>query len=475
MKLWQKIYIFSMVLLMLTLNIGGVALIQKIHNDLLQKEVKKCIGELKYISTGLMVNSVLEQKEKESSNLSIREYAKLLGTGDDRIGYIEILDDKNKVVYTNVNFHMPTNRKELSGLYRAANNYIIRKIEGKDYLFVSSRTLLYQNFFKICYIKNISNIYSEKMNYYSFFAKVDICIFIVFGICMFFISKLITKPVNRLIISTQKIANGNYSERADVRSKDEFNILSHNFNLMASTVEDKIRELQAANVEKEIFINNLTHELKTPLTSIIGYANIIRTSKYNEELFYDASDYIYREGKRLEQLAFKMMDLIYVKEQELDISDESILAIAEDVKKDLHAKLKEKGVELIIEGEDITASYDRELMRILLCNLVDNAIKASKKESNVYIKTKKVDGGMSISIVDAGIGIPKEHLDKIGQAFYVVDKSRSRKNNGAGIGFSICKRITEKHGGSINIESEVNKGTKVTVIIPINPSMEVLA
>ena len=88
-------------------------------------------------------------------------------------------------------------------------------------------------------------------------------------------------------------------------------MLSNHFNLMAQTVEDKINELEVSNIEKETFINNLTHELKTPLTSIIGYANLIRTSKYNEELFFEAADYIYKEGKRLEQMAFKMMDLIY--------------------------------------------------------------------------------------------------------------------------------------------------------------------
>ena len=217
--------------------------------------------------------------------------------------------------------------------------------------------------------------------------KLDILICSLFAVFMFFISRLITKPINTLIASTQKISLGQYSERVRIKSKDEFNVLSNHFNLMAQTVEDKINELEVSNIEKETFINNLTHELKTPLTSIIGYANLIRTSKYNEELFFEAADYIYKEGKRLEQMAFKMMDLIYAKTQEIKLTPEKIMRIIYEVEKSLIVKLKDKNIDLIIEGEECILDVDKDLIKMALCNLVDNAIKASENNSKIYLKS----------------------------------------------------------------------------------------
>ncbi|WP_252229012.1 MULTISPECIES: HAMP domain-containing sensor histidine kinase [unclassified Clostridium] len=473
MKLWQKIYIFSLLLLIVTLNIAGFILIQKLHNNLLEKEVEKCLSEQKIVSSEFRINSLALQKiyylnTAPDINMSIStlmsEYNSLLDREDGQHGDIEILDKQNKVLYSDVKFPISDEKQELENLSVGKTNYIIKTLDGKQYLYVSSLVNAYNVPIKIHYAKDISNIYIEKINQYALFMKLDILICSLFAIFMFFVSRLITKPINTLIDSTQKISLGQYSERVRIKSKDEFNVLSNHFNLMAQTIEDKINELEISNIEKETFINNLTHELKTPLTSIIGYANLIRTSKYNEELFFESADYIYKEGKRLEQMAFKMMDLIYAKTQEIKLTPEKIMPIIYEVKKSLRVKFKDKNIDLIIEEKDCILDVDKDLIKIALCNLVENAIKASRNDSKIYIRVFVLNDKIFISVLDSGTGMTKEHLDKIWQPFYVVDKARSRKNNGAGIGLSICKKIAEIHNADIKINSELGKGTEVTII-----------
>ena len=471
MKLWLKIYLFSLLLLIFTLNITGFVLIQKLHNNLLEKEVEKCLSEEKLTATELRINSIsLKRIYSDTSpgiNISIStlisEYASSINLEDGNNGNIEILDSQNKILYSDMKFPVSNEKEELENLSVGETNYIIRTLDNKQYLYVSTLVSVYNSQIKIHYAKDISSIYIEKMNQYALFLKLDILICSLFAVFMFFISRLITKPINTLIASTQKISLGQYSERVVLKSKDEFNVLSNHFNLMAQTIEDKINELEMSNIEKETFINNLTHELKTPLTSIIGYANLIRTSKYNEELFFEAADYIYKEGKRLEQMAFKMMDLIYTKNQEFKLTPEKIMRIIYEVEKSLIVKLKDKNIDLIIEGEECILDVDKDLIEMALCNLVENAIKASENNSKIYLKVSDLNNKTSISIMDSGSGMAKEHLDKIWQPFYVVDKARSRKSNGAGIGLSICKKIAEVHNADIKINSELGKGTEVTL------------
>lgn len=472
MKLWLKISLFSLILLILTLNLAGFILIQKFHNDLIEKEVDKCLAEQKFVSSQLRINSLYMQKiySDTTSNINIligtlmNEYNSSTNHEAGQHGEIEILDSQDKILYSDMKFPISNEKQELENLSLGKINYIIRTVDDKQYLYVSSLVNAYNVSIKIHYAKDVSNIYLEKMNQYAIFMKLDILICSLFAVFMFFISRLITKPINSLIASTQKISLGQYSERVKIKSKDEFNVLSNHFNLMAQTIEDKINELEISNIEKETFINNLTHELKTPLTSIIGYANLIRTSKYNEELFFEASDYIYKEGKRLEQMAFKMMDLIYAKTQEIKLTPEKIMSVIDEAKKLLFVKLKEKNIDLIIEGEDCILYMDKDLIKMALCNLVENAIKASENNSKIYLKVSVLNDKTVISIEDLGSGISKEHLDKVWQPFYVVDKARSRKNNGAGIGLSICKKIAEVHNADIKINSELGRGTEVTII-----------
>ena len=472
MKLWQKIYLFSTLLLVLTLNISGFLLIQRFHTHLIQTEINKCISqqqstvaELDYSASLLHSDASTAFNIYLSINSLMTPYERSLSDG-----CYQILDPDGNLIYTSFSFPTPTSFEDLEGLTADSTHYIIRNVDQNSFLYISQLCNIQDTPIILYYAKDITPLIQEKYNYYSFFIKLDIIICFTFGMFMFFISYFITQPINTLINSTKKITEGHYEERAKLSSKDEFNTLATHFNLMAETIEENINELKLSNENKELFINNFTHELKTPLTSIIGFANLMRTSKYDEAIFEEATEFIYSEGKRLEKMAFKMMDLVYAKSTTLKLVPIDLMAVVLGIKYSLEPKLTSRNLSLNIQGTSAILPLDEILIHMLITNLVENAIKASKPYSNIDIAITSLQDKIALSVTDYGIGIPAEHLSKLFDPFYMVDKARSRANNGAGIGLSICEKVAKLHQAELTITSEVNHGTTVTLLFPMPTS-----
>ncbi|SFB04044.1 sensor histidine kinase [Clostridium frigidicarnis] len=473
MKFWQRIYVFSLILFILTFNLAGILIIDKIHDENLRREVNRCLSEHLSIYSGINlsipINDILRRysrnisSDKEVLYNAINDY---YNKNNDKSIYIELLDKDNKSVFSNITFKLPEDREEIKSLSANKRQYLIRDIDNKSYIFISNSISMNNNEYTFTYARNISEVYDERKTQYTFFFKIDIVVSLIFMVFMYFISRHITKPIKNLIDATKRISKGNFSEKVEVKSRDEVSLLAENFNSMAQVVDEKINELEKNNNEKQRFIDNLTHELKTPLTSIIGYADLLRTTKYNEESFIDGLDFIYKEGKRLEELSFKLMDLILLKNEDFKLKNEHIKNIVLDVEESLRPKLYEKNISLTLQGDDFQMRMENDLMKVLISNLVVNAIKASDIDSKLDIYINK--DNYQVEIKDYGMGIPKEHLDKIFEPFYMVDRARTRANNGAGLGLSICKRIMDIHSGSIKVRSEVNKGTSIKLIFNID-------
>lgn len=444
-------------------------MIQRFHNNLIKQEVEKCLDKQTFISSEHNLTTKLLDRDLINTDTaiehSIRSFATSYLHKNDPNSFYQILSRKGTPLYTDEHFPIVDSPEELKDLSPRQMSYVIRPLGSKHYLYVASCYFVINQSIILYSAKDISSIYNEKNDYYSFFIKLDIFICSMFAFFMFFISRQLTRPIQALTHSTREIASGKFSERIPIYSKDEFGSLSKDFNSMADTIEEKINELEFSNAAQKTFINNFTHELKTPLTSIIGYANILRSSKYNEKLFIEASDYIYKEGKHLEKVSLKMMDLIYARSSELELIPLDIPQLLAEVQGSLKARLDEKEVTLEISAESYIFSSDPILMRMLLSNLIENAIKASKPHSSIQINLN-VSSKVTLSIIDHGIGISPEHLNRLCEPFYMVDKARSRKNHGAGIGLSICKEIANLHHIELSITSQVQKGTTITLVFP---------
>ncbi len=289
----------------------------------------------------------------------------------------------------------------------------------------------------------------------------------IVGLILLLICTLLTRPVRQLSGVTRRMAEGNYHERAAVTTKDEIGELSVDFNRMADALEVHVQHLEDEARQRENFVTSFAHELKTPLTSIIGYADMLRSRKMDEETHFRSANYIFTEGRRLERLSLKLLELMVLNRQEFERYPAETADVSERLRETASSALREKyGVSLAVDLPDATIAIEPDLFLTMLLNLIDNAGKASKEGQTVSVSGKCCPVGYRVSVTDQGMGIPAEELGRITEAFYMVDKSRSRAQNGAGLGLALCDAITKLHHTNLAFQSELGKGTTVSVLVP---------
>ncbi len=234
----------------------------------------------------------------------------------------------------------------------------------------------------------------------------------------------------------------------------------------------RIRELESAisNLEdvanrREEFIASFAHELKTPLTAIIGYADMLRSKEMTPKSRFTAAGYIFSEGKRLEALSLKLMDIIVAGKQGFELKQYEVGYFIRSIAAVTVPSLSNDGITLDMRWEPGEIKVEPDLFKTLMINLVDNARKASKKNDIIELFGKAEKDGYSLYVRDHGRGMKKEELSKITEPFYMIDKSRSRAQNGAGLGLALCQRIAELHSTTLEYESEPGKGTTVRIFL----------
>lgn len=226
------------------------------------------------------------------------------------------------------------------------------------------------------------------------------------------------------------------------------------FNCMAGRIENQVKELSAESERRRLMLGSLTHEMKTPMTSIMGYASSLLQVNLKEEQKEKALRHIYEECSRLGRVSSKLMSLIGMYENEsIDMEEVSLTELLERVCSLEESHLREKGMTLEYDCGTDRRFMDKDLMLSLMLNLVDNAVKAGHEGGRIFI-TARED---RISVRDQGCGIPEDEIPRVTEAFYMVDKARSRKAGGSGLGLALCDRIAGLHGAGLEIESVPGK------------------
>ena len=210
-------------------------------------------------------------------------------------------------------------------------------------------------------------------------------------------------------------------------------------------------------------MGGLAHELKTPMTSIIGYADLLRGHSLTDDDKRDAANYIFMEGRRLEVLSLKLLDLIVLKKRDFTFLPIRIKKIVEDAERLLRPVLEKLDVRISYDCDDGECMIEPDLFMSLLLNIIDNARKAIEGAGEITIRSSTENDFCEIRITDNGRGIPEDELTKIKDAFYRVDKSRSRAQGGVGLGLRLCDEIIALHGGEISVESKLGIGTTVVI------------
>jgi sensor histidine kinase len=309
---------------------------------------------------------------------------------------------------------------------------------------------------------DLSNVYESRDRQQSTYQTILLGMLAVCALASYSISWMLTRPLNRLSRASRQIASGNLSYRSRLRTRDEIGALSADFDSMAKQIEKNVSDLNAAMERQEQFMSSFAHELKTPMTSIIGYADLLRAGNLTKAEQVEAAGYIFSEGKRLESLSLKLLDIFVSGRRELDPSPVSPLHAAQELADRLRPVYKWAGVDIRCGGEDGICLLNVDLLRSLLVNLAENARKAMPKGGIIEIYVTLLPDGCKICVTDNGSGIPEEALAHLTEAFYRVDKARSRAQGGAGLGLTLCAKIVELHGGTLRFASKLGVGTRVT-------------
>lgn len=342
--------------------------------------------------------------------------------------------------------------------YQEIDNYSIRKIGDKHYMLffshwsINNKEIYMIHFYDIDFIYQIRERQLKEMLY------INLVILVVASVFISLFARFLTRPIETLNKISKKISSGKFDERVPVKTNDEIGELAESFNKMAGEIEYKINTLKQSIQAKDDFITGFSHEIKTPMTAIIGYSDLLRLKKCDEKVTATALHYIYSEAKRLEDLSYKLLALMELTEDRIEFVP---VLIKEFVQKVVR-KMELEEIELELNLQEAKVKIDESLLEVVIRNLVQNAKKAEPKDKKIVILGECLENRRyRISVIDAGRGIPKAHLARVTEDFYMVDKSRSRQNGGTGIGLSLCKKILEFHHSQIRIVSEENVGTKI--------------
>ena len=309
----------------------------------------------------------------------------------------------------------------------------------------------------------IDNLFENKHNQMDIMIKLIIIEFVISSIIILLLSNYLSYPIKQLSEATKKLSLQEYDVKLPINRKDELGILSRNFIAMANQINQNIEDLKEYNQKQETFIHNFTHELKTPLTSIIGYADMIRSKRLKEEELIISANQIVTEGKRLERISKKLMNMIILKNQQIDFQFVSTLVFFETIKNTVKPLMEKENIQLDLDIEESFLYIDSDLIEDALLNIIDNAINAIENNGIIKISGKKNIDTYRIIVEDNGKGISEDDIDKICEAFYMTDKSRTRLHGGAGLGLALVKVVVEAHSGSIEFNSQLDRGTQVII------------
>ena len=465
MRFWQKIFLISLAVLTVAVNTIAYLLIGNNHQLNKEKEIKSSVDEYSIVVSSFQTNVLYERyrsSEAELDDTQITQIARefsYLFTLDNL--YIQLNKGEERV-FSNFTRDLPDNLYEnVNQLSEGDARVLIRRDDdSRVYLYITSPVTIQSSNYFFTTIKDITNIYDVKNDQLRFFSVLGPIVSVVVAFIMLILSKLLTSRINRLRKSTTKVANGEYNA-IEIKSKDEIGELTADFNTMTEAVKQKVEKLEDIASERKVFIDNMTHEMKTPLTSIIGFSDLLRSARLDDETVHDYAESIYKEGKYLKSISSKLMDLILLR-QKPEMTEIDVPRLVEEIDESVRPIASSRQVAFSAASVEAKLVCDRELIKSLLYNLIDNAVKASQPGTCVTLNAYFTqDGVMEFSVADQGSGIPKEELDKIFEPFYRVDKARSRKYGGAGLGLALCMEIAHAHAATLEIESEVGRGTVI--------------
>lgn len=282
-------------------------------------------------------------------------------------------------------------------------------------------------------------------------------------------ARSVTKPLNEIAGEMLKLKEENPIFQFNRYEYEEMNVIADTTMQMSKAVNESMNRIEFEKMIRQEFFSNASHELKTPLTSIRGYVELLENNMVADEKM--RKDFLLRIKREVSNMTNLINDILMIsrletKEAEVVLSEVRICPLVKEVCTSLEPLAKEYQVEMSMNCRPLTMYANTQQLRELFSNLIINAIKYNKPQGKVMVTVSSESDEIIIIVEDTGVGIPEDAKQRIFERFYRVDKGRSKKVGGTGLGLSIVKHIVNYYNGSIMVESKLSQGTKFTIRLP---------
>jgi signal transduction histidine kinase len=458
----RKTYLLTLVLFLLFFN-GSILLMSIINlNTSLNNTRSSCLREHDFITAALAKDvNALESRGTSATTALPSIFSSYVSYYGKQNVYL-VLALNNKTLYSSLPAEQKLNK---TAMMPAMGKRIISTIASQDrkYIVISGALPTPYEAYVFSYYYDLSALITAWRRMTGLLFLAGIAVSSLLAVCLILLLNRIFKPLQQISEASQSIASGDYANRLPVSGSDELAEMAKSFNNMAEAVEHQIAQLSEAAEQKQRFIDNFAHELRTPLTSIYGYAEYIQKAVISEEDKLEATGYIMSESRRLQTIAYRLLDLASLRSGDIPMAPVAMEELLLSVSETLHAKAEDKQITLAYDSGFALLDGDRDLLQSLLVNLADNAINACAPGGKVDLQSFVRDGNKVIAIRDNGRGMTEAQISHITEAFYRVDKARSRAEGGVGLGLSICEQIVACHSARLSFDSQLGEGTTTTI------------
>ena len=458
MKLFAKIFICTIAVITAALAVVGYVMISGSFKNAMEHEYENAEAEYQLVKFALQSGMLSGTENGSLTDEALTRAAEQTVSAVQRDTRIMVLSEDGTAVCSTFTGFL--NMPGLDDVAEGKVEYHTGAENGSERLYSVGKFTQSGRTVTLVLSRDISRLFEEKRSMERSFLRAFAVTELVGALVTLGFSLYITRPINRLTKSTRAFAGGKHDERSRVRTGDEIGELSGSFNSMAETIEETIQKLELSAKQQKDFTSSFAHEIKTPMTSVIGYADMIyQREDMTREETKNAAGYILNEGLRLEAISQKLMELIVLEKQDFTLSEMPAREVMRDIMETMRPAAEAKGIKIECTAQSAYIRIEFDLFKTLMMNLIDNAMKAGS--DTVIVSGELCGDKYRVSVTDNGRGIPKDQIERITEAFYMVDKSRSRKAHGAGLGLAIASEIAAIHGAELHFESELGAGTKV--------------
>ncbi len=483
MKFRYKILMVNMIVLSISLGVVGYLMIRRNFDLARETQLKNAIIENNLVQSSVeyelleQINSREGRIEESLSEIGERIMGGMVtGTSSFYIRY------KEQYAYSGDGEEERIPESLFADLTFGGKNYILCESGEQYFVYVTSYSDLDGKALCVVTRQEISDPYDMLKAQIRYFRLLIAGVVAAACVIAYFLCKYLTGPLEKLNQVTEKIAEGNYDIHVEVSGTDEVGQLAESINAMAGAVLAHVEELKDMLRRREQFVADFTHEIKTPITTMIACSDMMRSMEIPREEQIQALTYIFSEGKRLELMSQKLFQLIYLKHHTIEKAAFNTKNLEREILRIMSPILEQKKITLKTDIEPEVIRGDKELLNTVFINLIDNAKKASKEGDAILVKGRSLlkegekndgNGGnkgngrkavYELAVIDSGIGMSQEDITHICDEFYMVDKSRSRREGGAGLGLSLAALILQNHQAVLQVKSEIGKGTTMRVV-----------